>query len=549
MNTDTNENFKVSATLQYITDHVYFWIGDDVEFDSDALADITETFENKIYPTDREFFGSEWTPGVDNDPHIYILYAKGLGGTVAGYFSSTDEYTPDVYEYSNAHEMFMLSADQTSLANDYTYGVLAHEFQHMIHWYGDRNETTWMNEGFSELAMLLNDYKIGNAPDYYARNPDMQLTDWPTDPSRTYPHYGAAFLFMTYFLDRFGEDATKAVVANPKNGMTSIDLVLNELDIRDPKTNQTITADDVFSDWTITNYLQDGSVDDGRYQYYSYSAPELNIDETIDKCPNENITKDVDQYGVDYIRIKCKGNYNLTFEGSISSKIIPADPYSGSYYFYSNKGDESHMRLTRTFDFTNQPGPLTLSYWTWYDIEKDYDYVYLTASTDGENWEILRPPSSTSENPSGNNYGWGYNGLSGDGPEWIQESVDISKFAEEKVQFSFEYITDAATFGEGFLVDDISIPETGYFTDFEEDDGGWEADGFVRIQNVLPQTYEVSIIYLGKQPKVEKISLAPDNSFHIPLTLGDKFKEAILIVSGTSRFTRQKAAYRFSISP
>ena len=28
----------------------------------------------------------------------------------------------------------------------------------------------------------------------------------------TSPHYGASFLFMTYFLDRFGEEATKALV-------------------------------------------------------------------------------------------------------------------------------------------------------------------------------------------------------------------------------------------------------------------------------------------------------------------------------------------------
>lgn len=550
MNTDTNENFQVSATLQYITDHVYFWIEDDVNFDSKDLEKITETFENKIYPTDREFFGSEWTPGVDSDPHLYILYAKNLGGTVAGYFSSNDEYTPDAFEYSNSHEMFLLSADHTKLYEEYTYGVLAHEFQHMIHWYRDRNETTWMNEGFSELAMLLNNYTVGSAPDYFADDPDLQLTDWPTDPSKTYPHYGAAFLFMSYFLDRFGETATKAVVAHPANGMTSIDKVLDELDIKDPESNQTLTADQVFSDWTITNYLQDDSIDDGRYAYYTYAnPPEPSITKTINKCPQENITMDVKQYGTDYIRIRCEGDYTLHFEGSITSKVIPADPHSGTYYFYSNKGDESHMRLTKTFDFTNQAAPLTLTYWTWYDIEEDYDYVYLTASTDGKNWEILAPPSSTSENPSGANYGWGYNGLSGDGPEWIKESVDISKFAGKTVQISFEYITDAATFGEGFLIDDIAVPEIGYFTDFENDDGGWQADGFVRIENEIPQTYTVSVLFIGEHPKIEKITLSEDNSSTIPLQLGDEYKEAILVVSGTSRFTRQKAAYRFSITP
>ena len=39
------------------------------------------------------------------------------------------------------------------------------------------------------------------------------------------------------------------------------------------------------------------------------------------------------------------------------------------------------MTLTRDFDFTSASGPLTLKYHTWYDLEKDYDYVFLEAST------------------------------------------------------------------------------------------------------------------------------------------------------------------------
>ena len=56
------------------------------------LRDLADAFEYHIYPTDRSFFGSEWTPGVDGDPHIYILYARGIGDDNAGYFSSADEF-------------------------------------------------------------------------------------------------------------------------------------------------------------------------------------------------------------------------------------------------------------------------------------------------------------------------------------------------------------------------------------------------------------------------------------------------------------------------
>ena len=39
----------------------------------------------------------------------------------------------------------------------------------------------------------------------------------------------------------------------------------------------------------------------------------------------------------------------------------------------------------------------------------------------------------------------------------------------------FEYVTDAAVNGEGLLLDDVSMPQINYSSDFESDDGGWEA--------------------------------------------------------------------------
>lgn len=555
-NTDTNENFQVEATLRYITEHAYFWLQDDVPYKEKDLQNLAEAFEKKIYPTDREFFGSEWTPGVDNDPHIYILYARGMGDTIAGYFSSVDEYPPTVHEYSNWHEMFLFNADNVSFREDFTYGVLAHEFQHMIHWYRDRNEDTWMNEGFSDLAMLLNDYDTGGHDYVYTRDPDLQLNDWPTDHNATMPHYGAAFLFMTYFLDRFGEEATKALVARPENGLESIDLLLKDRNTKDPLTGETISADDVFLDWVLTSYLQDKSVGDGRYIYHNYpDAPQPTFTENISSCTPEMRTRDVRQYGVDYIEIDCQGKPTLHFEGSTQVNVLPSDSYSGSYAFWSNKGDESDMTLTRSFDFTNVSGDISLSYYTWYELEKDFDYVYLEASTDGENWAILNTPSGSAENPTGNSFGWGYNGLSGASSEdvrdarWIQENVDLSNYAGKKVQLRFEYVTDAAVNGEGFLLDDISIPQIDYFTDFESDEGGWQAAGFVRIQNALPQTYRLALIKFGDKTTVDYLTLGEDNTADIQLNFEDGTRQVILVITGTTRYTRQASGYRFYFTP
>ena len=555
--TDTNVTSSYNATLRYVGDIVYFWVEDSVDYEQNDLVDLARTFEDEIVPTDREFFGSEWNPGVDNDPHIYILYTPGLGLSTAGYFSSSDEIHPDATEYSNAAEMFVINADNSPLWDEYTYGVLAHEFQHMIHWYRDRNETSWINEGMSELATLLNGYYHGGFIYEYISQPDLQLNDWPNDQNATTPHYGAGFIFVTYFLERFGEEATQALVADAANGLESVDNVLAQLAISDPLTGAPVTADDVVLDWGATNYLADDSVADGRYAYRNY--PDMlpataSATEVVTDCSGAS-TRNVSQYGFDYINIACSGSPTLRFEGSTRTGLLPASPYSGDYAFWSNKGDESDMTLTHAFDFTSVTGPITISYYTWYDIETDWDYVYLLASTNnGDDWDFITTPSGTDTDPTGNSYGWGYTGVSGGGEvvsqaEWIQESVDLSEYAGQQVLLRFEYVTDAAVNGEGLLVDDIAIPEISYFEDFEASEGGWEAQGFARVQNVLPQRFRLALISRGNETTVQIIDVPESNVFDIPLELGGDVDDVTLVVMGATRFTRQSAAYLFSFVP
>ena len=543
-NTDTNENFQISAVLQYVGENTYFWIQDGIEYDPSDLETLGDIFDQQIVPTDREFFGEEWNPGVDGDPHIYVLYAGDLGFSLAGYYSSADELNPLAHEYSNAHEMFLINADNVPLWDSYIYGVLAHEFQHMIHWYTDRNEATWMNEGFSMLAELLNGFDIGGHDYSYLVDTDVQLTDWGDSVGDNSPNYGASFLFMAYFLDRFGEEATKAVVAAPDNSMESITRVLDELGIRDPLTGEAITSDDVFIDWAVTNILLDPSVGDGRYDYSNYNPMNASITESVSGMPSDPIRRYVHQYGVDSILFNdLSGNVTLTFSGSTTVSLLPQSAYSGSYAFYSNKGDESDMTLSQTFDLTDADGPVEITYQTWYDLETDYDYLYLEASTDGENWQILNTPSCTNYDPSGNSYGCGYNGETGG---WISETVDLSQFAGQEVTLRFEYITDAAVNGEGLLLDDVSIPAIGYATDFETDDGGWESQGFVRVTNLLPQTFKVSVIQIGNETTVTNLTLSDLRTASLDLSL-ERGDQVIVVIGGTTPFTNQDATYQIDL--
>src|SRR3972149_11202856 len=73
-----------------------------------------------------------------------------------------------------------------------------------------------------------------------------------------------------------------------------------------------------------------------------------------------------------------------------------------------------------------------------------WDYAYLEVSDDGgATWSIVETPSGTSEDPSGNSYGWGYNAFSGGGSsgEWIEERVDLSPYAGKEILVRLEYGT------------------------------------------------------------------------------------------------------------
>ncbi len=545
LNGETIEYRQVDATLVYVTDVAYFWVEDGVRFSQREAEELVDAFSQKMVPTNREFFGMEPSPGIDGDPRIYLLYVTDIGNSTAGYFYSNASLHPLVDEYSSAHEMFVFNADNSPLSEEYTYGVLAHEFQHMIHHGRDRNETSWLNEGFSELAVLLNGYSTGLKDYEYASNPDLQLTDWGADVGLNGPHYGASFLFTTYFLDRFGKEATQALVRDPANSMDSVDQVLESIGAIDPLSGQPIRADDLFMDWAVTNYLLDEKVADGRYDYKTYrSASNASKTETFSDCPID-YSGTVNQYGVDYFRITCNGQFTLRFQGSTATTLLPMEAHSGKMAFWSNKGDESDMTLTRAFDFSGASGPLTLQYQTWYDIEAGWDYVYLEASTDGgQTWQILITPSGTADDPAGNSYGWGYTGSS---RGWREESVDLSQFAGQKVQLRFEYVTDAAVNGEGLLLDDISIPEINYSADFESDDGGWQAAGFARIENALPQTFRLALISKGGETIVQTITVNPDQTAEISVDLGGEVDEVTLVVSGVTRFTRGEGSYTISI--
>jgi immune inhibitor A len=531
--------FTIEATLRYATSHLYMWVEDGLQLDDEDIEASANEFEDQIYPTNRQYFGSEWSPGVDNDVHVHILNAN--LPSVGGYYSSNDEHPSIVNPFSNEKEIMYINAMYISPGNDIYNSILAHEFQHMIHWNVDPNEDTWVNEGSAQTAEMLNGYEpwISSFLDV----PDTQLTAWADEIEEAGVHYDVSLLFMYYFTERFGAELVRELTATEADGIVGFDKVLaaNGFDI---------TFDDIFKDWLIANYLNDPYLHDGSYGYEGIDLWDTVASDHMHRHYPDSRSTTVYQYAADYIDLEPgRGDLAIEFQGSTQVNLVDNAPHSGEYEWWSNRGDVSNMTLTRKFDFSDLD-EATLEYWLWYDIEDDYDYAYVEVSSDGgRTWDILRSEQTTDTNPYGNNFGYGYTGISGGGDEpiWVKEEIDLTPYVGQEVMIRFEYITDDAYNDPGLCLDDIAIPELGYSYDAETD-GGWEAEGFIRSNNILPQEWIVQVIEFGAETTVEEMELGETEEGRLVIEdFGDDVHRAVLVIAALAPATTEIASYEYSV--
>jgi len=486
INSAQARSFVVNARLEAIGDHIYLWVEDGVVLDQGNLQAVADSFDQRVYDQVRDLWGSEPNPGIDGDPRVHVLFVRELGAGTGAYYARRHRFPQAVYDTSNEREMFLVNLDAyPAITPGIIESTLAHEFQHMIRDNIDVNQATWLNEGFSTFteAALGYESNLDWLASAFVGSPGTQLNTFGGTGTNRAVNYGAGFLFVNYFYDRYGEDGVRALSAQTQNGLAGVNATLAELDGS--------TADILFADWVVANWVQDADLG---YGYTSYDPP---VDPPARALINRTRylnTATVGQYGTDYYRVMPPAQVTeltITLTQAESIGLADASAFSGEQVWYSNRADVSHSTLTRTFDLT-EVDSATLSYQAWWAIEEGWDYLYLTASGDGGvTWDILAAPNTTTDNPHGNAYGPGYSGQSG---EWIEQTVSLDAYAGGEVMLSFELITDDAVTEAGFLLDDVRIPQIDYFSDFEADGGGWAASGWVRTDNRLPQRAWVQLI-------------------------------------------------------
>ncbi len=546
-----DRQYEITATLYVITPHLYMYVQNGREVDQEALLEAAQTFEEKIYPTVRQAFGSEWNPGVDGDPHLTILHAS--FDDASGYFSSLNQVPRQVNPYSNQREMFHMSLN-VRIGSSFYLSTLAHEFQHLIHWSVDPRSDSWVEEGMSQMAEQICGYDPSDLAWAFLSEPDLQLTTWTDDPEEALGHYAASYLWFRYLTYRAGGSTALRSILDPEvDGITAIERVLEDAAYQ-PTLEAPRLFDAFFADWVVANYVNNAAVEDGRYAYDPDLEPyPIWSTEWVYAVPWET-TATVSPYGTDYIEIVTfdRGTLHISFDGAESLPLVDTSPHSGTHFWWSNRGDQGDSSLTRAFDLRGT-AQATLRYWLWYDIEADYDYAYVEVSTDGgRSWSILRGQETTDSNPNGNSFGHGYTGVSGGGsdPLWIQEQIDLTPFAGREILLRFEMITDDAYHAPGLVLDDVEIPEIGFFDDMETDEG-WEGLGFVWVDNTVPLHFLVQAVVEGHDGDIRVESLRLDAARQGTLDVpgfGSDVAQVVLIVAAVAPATTEPATYRVSLT-
>jgi len=333
--------------------------------------------------------------------------------------------------------------------------------------------------------------------------------------------------------------------------MAGVDAVLREIGATDPETGRLLASADIFADWTVANLLNGSG--DARYGYtlLSRALGAAQVQDTIATYP-ATLTQSAPQYSARYIALQHlgPGRLRLEFSGAEAVRLVPAEPFSGARMWYSNRGDSADSSLTRAFDLSGV-SRATLEFAAWYDIERLWDYAYVMASTDGgATWTPLPGLRTTTDNPHGNAYGPAYTGDSGGdaGPVWVRESVDLAPFAGGEVLLRFELITDEAVNTPGMVIDDVRIPEIGYFDDFEAGPGGWQSEGWLYIDNVLPQEWIVQLVTRGQQTAVTRLLMPGDGARGSwEFAIGGLAGEATLIVSPIAPLTTEPGRFTIAV--
>ena len=303
---DASARTQVPSALVKISPRLYFYI-EKAWWDSQTQArqneilanldNLSNEFDNNIYPNLTSVFGSEWSPGIDGDSRISVLF-ESMNSTEGGYFKEADEYEKIQLPNSNAREVVYLSLDRISDSRLKVF--LAHEFVHLIT-FNQKNkilnldEDIWLNEARADYSSTIlgydDNYQGSNLQQRvkdFIENPLDSITDWQ---GAKYD-YASVSLFIHYLVDHYGISILSDSLKSQSVGIESINAAL-------VKNGAKYNFSQIFTDWTITLAVNDCS-QNPEYCYLNKNLKDLRINPTLIFLPltgssslsSTNVTKD-----------------------------------------------------------------------------------------------------------------------------------------------------------------------------------------------------------------------------------------------------------------
>jgi hypothetical protein len=305
----------LSCTVRGMGPNCYVVVEDsqwNVNIDQAQVDAIVAAFEEEsigihpdqgIWDINTTYFGDPPDP-LDADPRVYILYYD-FDVAADGFFWAFDQQCDDVAAFnSNECDVVYMNCSDYDPAGPYLLAVLAHEFEHLIHYNYDPNEAAWLDEGLAELAMWL--YGNPDVVSSFPAAPDRDLTTF----DGAWADYIKSYLWSLYVYERYGGQPTiRALVAEPSNSIQAHDAVLADLGYAERFV-------DVFGDWVVANYVDDTTIGDGRFGYLGETLPPFAPFGTFSTYPVGPQAASVQHWAADYARYLEATDLLATFDGS-----------------------------------------------------------------------------------------------------------------------------------------------------------------------------------------------------------------------------------------
>jgi hypothetical protein len=485
------------------------------------LEYLVNEFDNNIYPTDTSIYGEPLARGEEGQK-VWILihnirdeayYDPTAQSYIAGYFSASEDA---------AYNRNMMHIDSYDWANrtgpdgarPYLYeGVFAHEFEHLIHFDQDPDEPSWVDEGLADLAGFFCGYghSSGHIANYFYNHEATPLTFW----GGGLWDYGASYLFQLYLYEQYGGAAfASALVQEQANGIEGIENTLAAFGYSD-------SFDEIFDNWVVANYIDDTRKAGGKY---GYETLEIGTEDTWGYSLEYFLSAfygpplsapfswssewwwggDPQPYTAHYFRYNNDKMAQVFIDGDDFAGTLPN---SGTYEWYSDAEAWAWRSFYQSFDIPASGA--TLNFNTFFDIEDDWDYGYVEVyDQDTGEWYTLDAPGTVDyvahgqdnpntpadREPTAYEAAGRWHGFTGNSGGWVAVSMDLSAFAGHSIDLYFTTWQDGAFTLQMMYVDDIVIPEIGFFDDVEAGEDGWASTGWYVTDGIQANGFGVTTV-------------------------------------------------------